>query len=157
MTVSLLAQLQDDHEIAAVLSHEAAHHVGAHVARMNNRASSDAFLPSVGVAQDGRFSAGQRTDYSAGSARRARARALELEADWIGAFIADRSGYDPEKGAGIFRRAAAKRMKPGSGPSSSHPHPVRRLEVVAAAGAEIRRQRAAGLTPRLETSPARMP
>lgn len=141
---SLLAQLGDDDELATVLSHEAAHHVAGHIDRMNDRTSADAFLPR---------DAGK--NYTAESARLAQGRALELEADWIGAFISERSGYDPAKGSEIFARAAKRGgTTPGT---SSHPDPTRRLEVVSAAVAEIGRQRSAGLTPRPENAPALMP
>ncbi|MBP7240492.1 M48 family metallopeptidase [Amaricoccus sp.] len=138
---SLLAQLRDDDELATVLSHEAAHHVAGHIDRMNDRTSPDAFLP------------GDAGGYTAQSDGRARGRALELEADWIGAFIAERSGYDPAHGANIFERAATKQGAKTSR-TSSHPDPSQRLEVVAAAVAEIGRQRSAGLTPRPESAPA---
>ena len=72
----------------------------------------------------------------------------ELEADWIGTFIAERSGYDTAKGAGIYARSGAKTGR-STLVTSSHPSLSRRLEVVLAARSEIHRQRAAGLTPRL--------
>lgn len=131
MTVSLLEQLDDDDQIATVLSHEAAHHVSGHLVRLNHRTSTDAFLPS------------------AATRGQARNRAFELEADRVGAFICERSGFDPEKGARVFLRSAAGSDGKTS-TLSSHPASARRLEAVSAASAEIARQRAAGLTPRPE-------
>ena len=71
----------------------------------------------------------------------------ELEADTLGAFIAARAGYDPERGAQIFVRPA---LADAGGPPilSSHPASARRQATVAAVAAEIRRQQALGLTPR---------
>ncbi|WP_181164401.1 M48 family metalloprotease [Amaricoccus solimangrovi] len=149
LTSSLLAQLRDDDEIATVLAHEAAHHVAGHIARANDPASAEAFLLGAADAKAGGSTGGDR------STRLERARALELEADWIGAFIAERSGYAPEKGAEIFRRAAARRGSPSR--MSSHPDPSRRLEVISAAVAEIHRERSAGLTPSPENAPVPLP
>jgi Zn-dependent protease with chaperone function len=128
LTARLLEQLADEHQIAFVLSHEAAHHVAGHIERMNRRGSSDAFLPGAG---------------------KSRGKGLELEADWVGAFIAEAAGYDPQAGARVFSRNASADVRKLSG-SSSHPSPSERHEVVAAASAEIARQRAAGRTPRLK-------
>ena len=152
MTPSLLAQMRDDDEIASVLSHEAAHHVGRHIDRMNERQPIDAFIP-----RDGSFGQAEpkaaRTHYSGRSAEQARGRALELEADWVGAFIMERSGYDPEKGATIFMRYAAS-VPASASIASSHPSANQRLSVVLSAKAEILRQRAAGLDPRPESAGA---
>lgn len=149
MTASLLAQARDDNEIATVLSHEAAHHVGGHIARMDANAPSRAFFPKFQAAILGDSGVEPVIgDYGAGSGARARGRALELEADWIGTFIAERSGYDTAKGAGIYARSGAKTGR-STLVTSSHPSLSRRLEVVLAARSEIHRQRAAGLTPRL--------
>lgn len=149
MTASLLAQARDDNEIATVLSHEAAHHVGGHIARMDANAPSHAFFPKFQAAILGASGVEPVIgDYGAGSGARARGRALELEADWIGTFIAERSGYDTAKGAGIYARSGAKTGR-STLVTSSHPSLSRRLEVVLAARSEIHRQRAAGLTPRL--------
>jgi Zn-dependent protease with chaperone function len=149
MTASLLAQVRDDTEIAAVLSHEAAHHVGGHVARMNANGPAPAFLPRFEAAfLDGSGAESQIGDYGAGSGARARGRALELEADWIGTFIAERSGYDPAKGTGIYTRSGVTTGRSAK-VTSSHPALSRRLEVIQAARSEVQRQRAAGLTPRL--------
>lgn len=147
VTSSLLGQLRNDHEIATVISHEAAHHVAGHIAQVNlrdQRILSDAFLPD---------SAGRDRSTAHSGTAASRVRALEIEADWIGAFIAEGSGYQPETGAGLFRRSAAK---PGSrmvSQTSSHPDPQRRLQTISAAAAEIRRQRSAGLTPRPRNAP----
>ena len=152
MTSSLLAQLRNDHEIATVLSHEAAHHVAGHIPQVSQgdrRALSDAFLPEAGdLDRNGGGYSGM-----AGS----RVRALEIEADWIGAFIAEGSGYQPETGAGILRRAADKPASRRVSQTSSHPAPLRRLQIISAAAVEIRRQRSAGLTPRPEKAPGPLP
>lgn len=128
LTVRLLERLEDDHQIALVLSHEAAHHLAGHIDRMNGRASSDAFLPGPG---------------------RSRGKGFELEADWVGSFISEAAGYDPQVGARVFSRSGAGDVRKSSG-SSSHPSSSERLKVIAAASAEIARQRASGRTPRLE-------
>ena len=81
------------------------------------------------------------------SRRPERSQTYELEADTLGAFITARAGYDPERGAadlsapgaGRRRRAAAALEPSRVGPPPGHGR--RRA-------ADIRRQRALGLTPR---------
>ncbi len=126
VTARFLEQLADEHQIALVLSHEAAHHMAGHIDRMNRPGRSDAFLPGAGKSQG---------------------KALELEADRIGTFIAEAAGYDPQRAARIFGNTQAGHARKSSG-SSSHPAPSERLAVISAASAEIARQRAAGRTPR---------
>jgi hypothetical protein len=108
-----------------------------------------AFLPHFEAAfLDGSGAEAVIGDYGAGAGARARGRALELEADWIGAFIAERSGYDTAKGSGIYARSGVRAGRSAL-VTSSHPALSRRLEVVQTARSEIHRQRTAGLTPRL--------
>jgi predicted Zn-dependent protease len=78
---------------------------------------------------------------------RSYSQSYELEADTLGAFIAARAGYDPERGAQIFLRPAL--ANPGGPPIlASHPGSAQRQATVAGVAAEIRRQQSLGLDPR---------
>ena len=80
-------------------------------------------------------------DLGASLGGRAYSQSYELEADTLGAYIAARAGYDPERGARIFARpgwpAAAGCCRPIPAPRSAR-------RPSAATAAEIRRQQAAG-------------
>jgi len=155
VSASLLAQMQTDDEIAFVLGHEAAHHIAAHLPRQAQSQAIGALILGGVVAATGSASASpeanerairQAMDTGAFLGGRAYAQQYELEADWIGAFVTARAGYDPERGAVIFGRPA---LASGGGPVvlATHPASPQRLALVSRAAAEIRRQQAAGLVP----------
>jgi predicted Zn-dependent protease len=155
VSASLLGEMRSDDEIAFVLSHETAHHIAQHLSK---QAQSQVFGALIlgGIAQATAGPGGlseqalrEAMDIGAFVGSRAYSQDYELEADWLGAFIAARAGYDPERGAAIFGRPA---LASSGGPVilSTHPASPRRTAVAAQAAAEIRRQQAAGLTPRPE-------
>jgi predicted Zn-dependent protease len=152
VTASLLGEMQSDDEIAFVLSHEAAHHIAQHIPKQQaSQALGAAVAGGLAAAIGGDYASGQAiqdaVDFGAFVGGRAYSQRYELEADWLGAFITARAGYDPERGADIFGRPT---LQSGGGPVllSTHPASPQRLDLVSAAAREIERQRAAGLTPR---------
>jgi Zn-dependent protease with chaperone function len=155
MTASLLGLMRDPDEIAFVLGHESAHHIAAHLPRQQQSQVLGALILGGIVAASGQAAgtpASQQAirdamDLGAVVGGRAYSQDYELEADWLGAFITVRAGYDPERGALIFARPA---LSGSGGPVilSSHPASPRRLALITRASEEIRRQKAAGLTPR---------
>jgi predicted Zn-dependent protease len=155
VSASLLGQMLSDDEIAFVLAHETAHHVADHIPRQQQSQMLGALILGGMVAAAGQASGSpasqdairQAMDMGAFVGGRAYSQDYELEADWLGAFITVRAGYDPERGALIFARPALSRS---GGPIilSSHPASPRRLALITRASEEIRRQKAAGLTPR---------
>lgn len=155
MSTRLLGQMRSDDEIAFVLSHEMAHHIADHIPRQQQSQMLGALILGGVVAAAGQASGSpasqdairQAMDMGAFVGGRAYSQDYELEADWLGAFIAARSGYDPERGSAIFARPA---LAGSGGPVilSSHPASPQRLALVARANEEIRRQQAAGQTPR---------
>jgi predicted Zn-dependent protease len=153
VSASLLGEMHSDDEIAYVLSHETAHHIARHLSK---QAQSQVFGALIlgGIAQAAAGPGGlseqalqEAMDMGAFVGGRAWSQDYELEADWLGAFIAARAGYDPERGAAIFGRPA---LASSGGPVilSSHPASPQRTALAARAAAEIRRQQAAGLNPR---------
>ncbi len=151
----LLAEMRSDDEIAFVLSHEASHHIAGHIPKQAQQQALGALILGGIVAAAGNPAGGpasdqaiqQAMDVGAYLGARSYSQTYELEADTLGAFITARAGYDPERGAAIFLRPA---LANAGGPPllSSHPASARRQATVAAVAAEIRRQRALGLTPR---------
>lgn len=150
MTAALLDQARSNDEIAFVLSHETAHHIAQHIPKQQSQQMLGAML-GMGIASalggDFATDAGmqQAMEIGASFGGRAYSQSFELEADWLGAFIADRAGYAPERGAQIFSRPS---LSNSGGLLSTHPASPRRQALVARATEEIRRQRAAGLTPK---------
>jgi Zn-dependent protease with chaperone function len=152
--VTLLAEMRSDDEIAFVLGHEASHHIAGHLPKQQQQQMLGAILMGGIVAAAGSSSGGasdqaiqQAMDVGAYLGARSYSQTYELEADTLGAFITARAGYDPERGAQIFLRPV---MASAGGPAilSSHPASARRQATVSAVAADIRRQRASGLTPR---------
>jgi Zn-dependent protease with chaperone function len=152
--VTLLAEMRTDDEIAFVLGHEASHHIAGHLPKQQQQQMLGAILMGGIVAAAGSSSGGasdqaiqQAMDVGAYLGARSYSQTYELEADTLGAFITARAGYDPERGAQIFLRPV---MASAGGPAilSSHPASARRQATVSAVAADIRRQRASGLTPR---------
>lgn len=153
VSASLLGQMLTDDEIAFVLSHEAAHHIADHLSKQQQSQMLGALIVG-GLASASAGAAGltdqdlrDAMDIGAYVGGRAYSQSYELEADWVGAFIAAGAGYDPERGAAVFGRPA---LAGAGGPVllSTHPASPQRQATVSAAAAEIHRQRAAGLDPR---------
>jgi Zn-dependent protease with chaperone function len=146
MTVQLVAETANADEIAFVLGHEAGHHIADHIAKSRSQAITGALvlgtIASLGNASQDVVS--DMMDLGASLGGRAYSQSYELEADVLGAYIAARAGYDPERGSRVFARPA---LAAGGGLLSTHPASTRRQATVAATAAEIRRQAAAGLTP----------
>ncbi len=155
VSTRLLDQMLSDDEIAFVLAHEMAHHIAEHLPRQQQSQMLGALILGGMVAAAGQASGSpvsqdairEAMDIGAFVGGRAYSQDYELEADWLGAFITARAGYDPQRGALIFARPA---LAGSGGPVilSSHPASPQRLALVARANEEIRRQQAAGLTPR---------
>lgn len=148
MTSSLLADTRGADEIAFVLAHETGHHIAGHIGRQQTNVALGALILGT-LAQaaggEGGFSS-QAADLGAFVGSRTYSQSFELEADTLGAFIAARAGYDPDRGALMFAR-----MPVASGPQSlwsTHPPSPQRLATVTRAAEEVRRQQALGQVPR---------
>ena len=137
--VTLLAEMQSDDEIAFVLSHEMSHHIAGHIPKQQQQQVLGALILGGLVAAAGNAYGGPASDEAiqpGDGRRRLRRRprysqSYELEADTLGAYIAARAGYDPERGAAIFGRPAL--ANPGGPPIlASHPGSAQRQATVAA-------------------------
>lgn len=140
ITTALLTQTGGIDEIAFVLSHEAAHHIANHLPRQSQNRALGALVLGGLVASTGRgvsqSEINQAMDLGAFFGGRAYSQNFELEADYLGTFIAARAGYDPERGALLFTRPA---LQSGGGLLATHPASPKRMATVRTAADEIRR------------------
>lgn len=135
-TLSLLTAANNTDELAFVVGHEASHHILNHLRQRESAAAagaiivtgiaaaSGASIPSVEVAQ--RIGAQMGARYYS--------KEWELQADYLGAIIAMRGGYDPERGALFF----ARMPDPGDQILGSHPSRAARQAQVTKAVADVR-------------------
>jgi len=148
ITRGMLAYLNSEAELAAVLGHEIGHVTARHSVRQQSTATAAGLLGAVVAAATGVPGVDTLTNLASTAFVRGYGREYELEADRLGAQYLARSGYDPEamlevvgvlKNQEAFEVATAKRE--GREPAAYHglfaTHPdndARFQEVVAAAG-----------------------
>lgn len=150
---SLLPLMESDDEIAFVLSHESGHHIAGHIAKQAQQRAVGAMLGGLAAAVGAAYGYPASDQAMQDAVRlggevgaRSYSQTYELEADTLGAYIAARAGYDPERGAAFFERPEI--ASAGGLPIlTSHPGSAQREATVAAAWVEIRRQQAQGLEP----------
>lgn len=135
-TQTLINELRSHDEIALIFGHEAAHHIADHIPRMQREAQAGAILGGLAATLLGANDETARQIMSASATVGARryAKPFELEADRLGAVIAERGGYDALRGAQIFRRIP----DPGNQFLGTHPPNAERLREVEQAVARIR-------------------
>jgi predicted Zn-dependent protease len=112
----LLGLLESDDELAFVLAHEFGHHLAQHNAETNRRAriggaiggiimGSLAYIAGAGVGtQIQAVDAGETVGLAVGS--RVHSKDEEREADYLGAYLAERAGYDAAAALTLFDRMA---------------------------------------------------
>ncbi|HMM76730.1 MAG TPA: M48 family metalloprotease [Gammaproteobacteria bacterium] len=153
VTRGLLAYLNSEAELAAVLGHEIGHVTARHSVRQQSSAqaaSVGAGLLSVLVPQLGYAGLNQTINLLGTALLRGYGREMELEADGLGAEYLARTGYDPQamiavigtlKNQEIFDRelAAAEGREPRAyhGLFSTHPSNDQRLREAVAHAAEV--------------------
>ena len=156
ITGSLLQDTKDDDEVAFVMGHEAGHHIAKHHEKHQQQQMAGALILGIAAAYAG---AGNPNQYQAqrdvqnaidaGSAIGAMAysQTYELEADMLGAYIAEAAGYDAEKGSLLFARRAGGNVAGRQGAMSlwsTHPRSPQRIATVRYAVADARAKKAAG-------------
>lgn len=125
---ALIGEARNQHEVAFVLGHEAAHHIRGHIARQQKSAIAGALLGSVIAAAAGANDVGINAAQDLGGTvgGRAFSKDMEIEADKLGAVIAHRAGYNPRKGAQFFFRIP----DPGDRFLGTHPPNAKRRAAV---------------------------
>lgn len=146
--VPMLRTARNDDEIAFIMGHEAGHQIGAHIAKSQTSAGLASVILGGLIAASGGSAAAIDSAQKFGGAVGSRiySKNYELEADVIGAYVADAAGYDPARGAQSFARFSG-----GSNALlSTHPPSASRIATVMATVEDIKRQRALGQTPKLK-------
>ncbi len=127
-TRKLIRDTRNQHELAFIMGHEAAHHIAGHIPKQQQTAVTGAILGTVlatvvGAGQSG-VELGQQIGGSVGA--RAFSKDMELEADGLGTIITHKAGYNPRKGADFFFRIP----DPGDRFLGSHPPNAQRRATV---------------------------
>ena len=127
-TISLIAEVRNQDELAFILGHEAAHHIAGHLPRQRESAMRGAVLAGVLASLGGAGTDAVRTAQNIGANVGARtySKEFELEADALGTVISFRAGFDPEHGAAYFSRI----QDPGNMFLGTHPANAQRIETV---------------------------
>jgi predicted Zn-dependent protease len=135
-TLSLIAQADNQDELAFIIGHETAHHIAGHLARSRNSAILGASIAGVLARVGGADAAVIRSaqDIGANVGARRYSKSFELEADSLGTVIAARAGYDPVRGSLYFNRSP----DPGNAFLGTHPPNAERLRVVRETAAGLR-------------------
>jgi len=152
MTMPILQDMQNDDEVAFVLSHEYGHLIGRHIQKQQQQAMvgalilgtltaySNAQAAAAGISYDPN-DVGRSMELGAAAGSMAYSQSYELESDTLGARIAAASGYDPVKGAQYFARPEDARTEAGNLSFwGTHPPNEKRLATVLAVHAQIEAQ-----------------
>jgi len=151
ITRGLLAYLNSEAELAAVLGHEIGHVTARHSVRQQSTAAVTGILGAVIAASTGVQGVDTLTDMAGTAIVRGYGREHELEADRLGAEYMARSGYDPDamlevvgvlKNQEAFEKlAAAKEGREANvyhGLFSTHPDNDTRLQEVVLAASKYK-------------------
>ena len=127
-TVSLLRVMKNRDEVAFALSHEAAHHIEEHILQTRSSAIAGTLIGAIFGAAAGLDESGMDAAADIGGTIGARSysKEYELEADALGAKIAERAGYDALRGVLFFQDAA----DPGDRFFGTHPPNADRIRIV---------------------------
>jgi len=142
VTRGMMRFINDDRELAMVISHELAHNIMGHIDKKKGNRLLGAIVDGVAAAY------GVRTNGAFGNAAgSAYSQDFEMEADYVGLYAMARSGQVITDAANFWRRMGA--ANPGSiqeqkGYFSSHPSSPERFVAIDKAVAEIKAKKAAG-------------
>jgi len=127
-TIALIADVWNQDEMAFILAHEMAHHIARHLEAQQRNAAIGAAdfgrIASLGGGNAKAVEVAQALGAATGAA--VYSKQFELEADALGAIIAERAGFDAINGAQYFNRIP----DPGNVFLGSHPPNAARLEIV---------------------------
>jgi predicted Zn-dependent protease len=135
VTRGMLSILENEDELAAVMGHEFAHHLANHIQRASARTQLGGLAGSLaGVllgtqlgATDPSSWAEQGGQVGAGVGRLAYSVEEEREADYLGAFLVARAGYDLDRAGGIWVRLTKAGGQDTTTLLSTHPAGPERL------------------------------
>ena len=130
-TMALLNDMHNADEIAFVIGHEGAHHILGHLDQQRQSVNGGATLFAVLAAALGGSarSVDAATNIGAAVGGRNYSKKYELEADWLGAQMTAKAGFNPVLGADYFMRIP----DPGNKFFGTHPRNLDRIAGVRAA------------------------
>ncbi len=143
-----------DEEMALVLSHELAHNAMKHIEAKKKNATTGGVLGlllDIAAATAGVNTNGDFSRMGAGIAGNAYSVEFEQEADYVGLYIMQKSGFNIDNAAGFWRRMAVNNSQAIT-IKSSHPTTPQRFVAIEEAVKEIKGKIAKGvaLTPELK-------
>lgn len=132
VTVGLLAMVQNDDQLAAVIGHEAGHVIAHHAAeRVSQETTSKILLGIAGAAAGGTDFGKLLKDHGGDAAKYGVllpfSRKQELEADRLGVDVMQRAGYRPREAVALWRNMEALDGGKGGGLESTHPSDAVRI------------------------------
>lgn len=140
VTVPMLRDVRNDHELAFVLGHEYGHLIARHIQKQEQQAIAGALIMGTlaaaasannPYADPNLVSDNMALGYAAGQL--AFSQSYELESDTLGTLIARSAGYDPVKGALFFARGEEAQVSSGQLSFwGTHPPDEKRLATVLA-------------------------
>ena len=152
VTSGMLAFAANDRDLAVVLGHEIAHAIKRHPQTLQEAAARRTAENSgiVGSVVGAAAGIGEAAYSAVGGVplQRRNSLAFEIEADYVGLYLAARAGYDVSNAAGIWRRLDEEYPRSTWG-DWTHPSSEERYQAMSAAAAEIAAKRENGrpLTP----------
>lgn len=156
ITRAMLGLLASEGEVAFVLAHEIGHHLGSHLQEMRTATTTGAVVGGmllgalVAVAGGSAYDLEDALDIGAtfgeAGAGSRYSLAAETEADYVGAYLAARAGYDPGAGKATLLRLAELRGSEALEQAflASHPSSPERIVANEQAAREIAAKRASG-------------
>ncbi|MDP7053966.1 MAG: M48 family metallopeptidase [Alphaproteobacteria bacterium] len=141
VTKGMMRLATKDQELALVLAHEFAHNIRKHIEAKQTNAMGGAILGAVltGVTGINVIGVGANVGASAFSQE------FEKEADYVGLYLAERSGFDMAGAEYFLRRMAVNHPSSIHLAGSSHPSTAKRFVAIRMAAKEIARKRRQGL------------
>lgn len=136
--INMIRSIQNDHEFAFILGHEAGHQIASHLSKTRQNQVAGAMLGGILAAALG-ASVQSGADLGGLVGARGYSKGYELQADRIGTHIASRAGYNPVIGAKSFNRT-----KGSNAFLSTHPPSQDRINTVNQTAAQIRAAKAKG-------------
>jgi predicted Zn-dependent protease len=109
--ISLLRFIKSDDELALIIGHEIAHNALNHVGRMRGIGTIGGvagILLDIGMAAAGVHTGGVLSRTGHNAARLVFSKEFEMEADYLGLYLAARAGFDISKAPNFFRRMAVE-------------------------------------------------
>lgn len=132
VTTGLLAVVDNDDQLAAVIGHEAGHVVAHHAAeRQSQQTASSVLLTVLGAASGSSETARAISDYGKTGAKYGFllpfSRKQELEADRLGVDFMQRAGYRPREAVVLWRHMQAQGGSSTPQFASTHPSDATRI------------------------------